>query len=167
MTKRDREPFDHAMFRAPYGDRGTTWNEKGQVVSGREYFPISRRTGRMVSQTVAEQEFSESFDAITTRDHPPGGLWDREKEAAMRLKAGCKLPTAIERYDAEAMRAFGDARSHTFTDLELQVYTMFWAGKLSYGQIGREVGKEKARIRECVQRLRARCDEAGFERPRW
>lgn len=123
---------------------------------GQDYMAMSPRTGRMVSQAVAEAEFSQSFDAIPTREHQAGGLWDFEKESGIRAAAGCRLPTAPERYDAATMQEYADHHSGEFTDLELQVYTLFWCGKLSYGQIGRQLGRDKARIRECVQRLRDR-----------
>lgn len=139
-----RPPADHAIYSAPYRDRGV------------EYNPRSPRTGRMVAQATAEAEYAQSRDGIPTRDHAPPGLWDFEQEAKLRAVAGCRLPTAPERYDARAMQEYADENSGDFTDLELQVYTLFWCGKLSYAQIGRQLGRDKARIRECVQRLRAK-----------
>jgi hypothetical protein len=126
----------------------------------------SHVTGREKSYSSVLEEYRMSIDSVPVLEEGlVGGLWDHEQEARMRSAAGCRVARAPERYDASQMRAFADATSSEFTDLELQVYAMFWVGKLSYGQIGRRLGKDKARIRECVQRLKARADKLGYDRP--
>lgn len=116
-----------------------------------QYGPTSPRSGRMVSHEQAEREYQEMHGAIGSP-----GLWSYDQEAKMRGAAGCRQPTAPGRYDDAEMQRFADAESSRWTDLELQVYALFWGGKLSYGQIGRQLNRSKERIRECVQRLRSR-----------
>lgn len=121
----------------------------------------SPRTGALVAQSVAEAEFSQSFDGIGTEDHEPGGLWDFEQEQASRPTAQRWPHKAAGRYDDERMVKFADENSREFSDMEVQVYSLFWPGRMSYGQVALRLGKTAKQVRECVQRLRARCARVG------
>jgi hypothetical protein len=93
----------------------------------------------------ARAEFRLCFSGIPTQRDSGGGLWDFAEH---------HVP---ERYDHTQMATYARRHQHEMTKLELKVVLLFWLGRLSYGGCGRELGCHPDRIRECVQRLRGKC----------
>lgn len=144
--------------------------------AGAEYLPLSPRSGRMVAQATAEREWAESFNSVPTpqHGHGGGGFWDHDADLATRqaainraLAEGRTMrrpwPTKSEpRYDDERMRAaLGDGAD--LTAHQLEVYLLFWRGRLSYNQVARRIGSSAAAVRTNVKRLRRKVKSLSSE----
>ena len=90
-------------------------------------------------------------------------LWDREEEEFMhpRRRQQREALAAAVRYDAEPMRRFVERRSHELPMTELEVYERFWVEGRSYGQIAREVGRQRKTVANLVASLRGRLKECS------
>jgi len=144
-------------YAAPWFDRGA------------EYLPISVRSRKMVAQSTAEHDWSESIHSIPTpkHGHTAGGLWDHDADVATRAKEtvrleaekGCRLSRiprqAPPRYDAELLERFV-TQGARMTTAQYETYLLFWRGRLSYGQVAAKTGRTPKQVREAVQHLRRR-----------
>ena len=145
MTRKD--DADHAIYSAP-------WRElvDGEHL-GPEYWPLSVRSGRMVAQATAEHDYDEAHGPV----HSPG-LWDYDQERRMGPR---RAPLRPQREDAERMAAYVARYGGELTTREWEVYTLFWAGRLSYAETARKIGTRRERIHEAVKRLRRKLALAG------
>lgn len=118
---------------------------------GPEYGPISVRTGREVSHSLAEREYIAkygSLHAIPVADDPGS--------------QGNSPPTRHPRYDRESLIAWARCRSQRLSNRELEVYTLYWEQRMSLRETAEHLGIEQNYVHDLIKRIRRK---AGIPRP--
>lgn len=129
--------YSHGNYAAPWQD-------------GRK--PRSQRTGREVAQSSAQRDYADDIDSVPVlSESMVGGLWDHDQERAMGPRQGQPRP---QRHDAEAMEAHWLAHGHKWTERQTDVFDAFWTRRLSYAEVGREIGTSGKQVYETIKQLR-------------
>lgn len=117
----------------------------------------SPRTGRLVAMSTAQLEYGQSIDSVPIkREGMKGGLWSFEAEAEQGPR---RAPPRPERYDAEMMARYFEARGNELTVREWELYQLFWGKGMSYAEISRtrgDINRDGVYRAVCRLRVKAR-----------